>query len=139
MAANFHDGKIVLSGKADLTLGRARGLVANKVIVDLKTGRYSPDHVSDLRFYALVEALRVGVPPRLLATSYLDSGELHTEVVTEDLLWGQVRRVIGAAGRIATLDAGERDPERHPGPPCWFCPVNDDCAPGIQWLEAARA
>jgi len=139
MATTFHDGRIVLSGKADLTLGRPRGLVADKVIVDLKTGRYSPDHLSDLRFYALVETVRVGTPPRMLATSYLESGELHTEAVTEDLLWGQVRRVVDAAGRIATLAAEERDPNLHPGPACWFCPANEGCGPGQEWLEEARS
>ncbi len=136
--AAFHDNRIVLSGKPDLTLGRAKSRVARKVIVDLKTGRHSPDHRSDLRFYALVETLRVGVPPRILATSYLESGELHTEVVNEDVLWGQVRRVIDAAGRIATLRAGERDPERHAGPPCWFCPLNTSCEPGLDWLSERR-
>lgn len=139
MVAVFHDGRVTLSGKADLTLGRPRGLVANKVIVDLKTGRHSTEHVADLRFYALVETLRVGTPPRMLATSYLESGQLHTEVVTEDLLWGQVERVVDAAGRIATLAAEERDPEVRPGPACRYCPANDTCGEGAEWLADADA
>ena len=34
-------GALVLSGKTDLSLGRAAGLQANKVIIDLKSGRPS--------------------------------------------------------------------------------------------------
>ena len=135
MAAEFCDGMIILRGKTDLTLGRARGEVADKVVVDMKTGRFSPDHVADLRFYALLETLKLGTPPRVLATSYLDSGELHTEIVTADLLWGQVRRVIDAAGRLATLIAGERDETTHPSHACRWCPVASDCAEGQAWLR----
>lgn len=136
MSAEFCDSRIILRGKTDLTLGRASGERAGKVIVDMKTGRFSPDHIADLRFYALVETLRVGTPPRLLASSYLDSGDLHVETVTEDLLWGQVKRVIDAAGRYATLLAEERDPNVHPGPACRWCRVSADCTEGQAYLAA---
>ena len=76
---------IVLSGKPDLTLGQPDGTVAGKVIIDFKTGGFSPSHREDLRFYALLEALRI-LPPRLLATYYLDQGRVHSEEVTHDLL-----------------------------------------------------
>lgn len=135
LSAEFADGMIMLRGKTDLTLGRARGEHAGKVIVDMKTGRYSPEHVADLRFYALLETLKIGTPPRMLATSYLDSGELHAEAVTADLLWSQVRRVIDAAGRYATLIAGERDASTHPGPACRWCGVATDCADGQAFLR----
>ena len=52
------DGRIVLAGKVDLALGRAEGNRAGKVLVDLKTGRAYPAHREDLRFYALIEAIR---------------------------------------------------------------------------------
>jgi len=133
-SAEFCASMIILRGKTDLTIGTPAGRTAGKVIVDMKTGRYSPDHVSDLRYYALLETMKIGVPPRMLATSYLDSGELHTEAVTEDMLWSQVHRVIDAAGRIATLLAEERDPVIQPGPPCWWCPVQATCEPGIAWI-----
>src|SRR5205823_8300630 len=44
--------RITLQGKVDLTLGVAEGTRAGKVLVDLKTGGFSPSHVDDLRFYA---------------------------------------------------------------------------------------
>ena len=58
------DGRINLSTRADLTLGA----VGSKVIVDMKSGRVYPNHREELRFYALVESLRAGVAPRMLAT-----------------------------------------------------------------------
>ena len=61
---------------------------AGKVLVDLKTGGFAPSHRDDLRFYALVETLRLGVPPRLLASYYLDGGRLQQEPVSEDTLRG---------------------------------------------------
>ena len=57
--ASLHGGLIVLSGKPDLTLGQPEGTVAGKVIIDFKTGGFSPTHREDLRFYALLEALRI--------------------------------------------------------------------------------
>src|SRR5690606_13016322 len=57
-------GRIILSGKVDLSLGQARGTTAGKVLIDLKTGGFAPAHLDDLRFYALLETLRIGVPPR---------------------------------------------------------------------------
>ncbi|MDZ7732071.1 MAG: PD-(D/E)XK nuclease family protein [Acidimicrobiia bacterium] len=89
--AELCDGRVVLRGRVDLTLGRAEGTRPGKVLVDLKTGTFSPNHVDDLRFYALVETLRLGTPPRLLATFYLDSGTPRPEEVTEAVLDAAVR------------------------------------------------
>jgi hypothetical protein len=129
------DGAVILSGKPDLTIGHAQGDVAGKVIVDFKTGITSVAHVADLRFYALVDTLRVGVPPRLLATSYLESGRLMTEEVTEDHLWSTIDRIVDAAGRLVTLTAEERDPVKRPGPPCRWCELRHGCAEGRAHLS----
>lgn len=131
-------GRVRLAGRPDLTLGSAKGDVASKVIVDFKTGRVRDVHVADLRFYALIDTLKIGTPPRLLVTSYLDSGALAVEQVTEDLLAAAADRVVDAAGRIATLEAGERDPRRRPSVACRWCPVLDECEEGTAFLAAAR-
>jgi len=130
--------RVRLSGRPDLTLGRAEGEVAGKVIVDFKTGRIHDSHVADLRFYALVDTLRIGTPPRLLVTSYLDSGQLWVEEVTEDILIATIDRVVDAAGRLATLISGERDPEKRPGLGCRWCAIRDTCEEGAAFLRAAR-
>jgi len=134
--AELHGGLIVLSGKPDLTLGQPDGTVAGKVIVDFKTGGFSPAHREDLRFYALLEALRI-LPPRLLATYYLDQGRIHSEEVTEDLLLSASERVIDGAHRYVVLVTGTREPGVAPGPSCRWCPVQADCDEGIEYLESA--
>jgi hypothetical protein len=125
----LHGTRVVLSGRADLTLQRAEGLVARKVVVDLKTGGFSPSHLDDVRFYALLEALRLGTPPRLVATYYLDSGRFVSEPVTEPMLWSAVARVVGAATRLVELRSpAPTEPVYRPGPACRWCPLVDGCA-----------
>jgi len=135
LRAELCDGRLVLDGKADLTLGTASGRTAGKVIVDLKTGGTSPVHREDLRFYALIEALRMGVPPRLLASYYLDQASFVPEAVTEDTLRATVLRVADGVGRLVELLYGHRIPIRLPGPPCRWCPAQVGCTEGLAWLD----
>ena len=102
------DGPIVLSGKVDLTIGRPAGAESRKVIIDLKTGWVSPKHREDLRFYALVETLRTQIPPRKLASFYLDAGEPVVEDVNERLA---ADRITSHARRRQRRD---RTPDRRP-------------------------
>jgi CRISPR/Cas system-associated exonuclease Cas4 (RecB family) len=132
------DGRVVLAGKVDLALGRAEGTRAGKVLVDLKTGRFSPTHREDLRFYALIEALRLGVPPRRVATHYLDSGHLHTEDVTVDLLEAAVARTVDGVVAMVELRDPQRPLEKKPGPACGWCALADECAEGQAWLSDER-
>ena len=134
--AELHGGLIVLSGKPDLTLGQPEGTVAGKVIIDFKTGRFSPSHREDLRFYALLEALRI-LPPRMLATYYLDQGRFHPEEVTRDLLLSAVERIIEGAHRCVELRSRHREPTVAPGPACRWCPVQLDCDEGTVYLDDA--
>jgi hypothetical protein len=124
------DGPIVLSGKVDLVMGKPTGAESRKVIVDLKTGRVSPRHREDLRFYALVETLRSGVPPRKLASFYLDAGEAHVEDVTEVLLRTAARRTLDAIHTLIELTVEGRPPVKRPGSPCRWCTLLASCAEG---------
>ena len=133
MRAELCGGRVVLSGKTDLTLGQPAGAKAGKVIIDLKTGGFSPAHREDLRFYALIESLRL-VPPRRLATYYLDQGQPHAEDVTVDLLRSALERVVDGAFRYAELVTGRRQPGVVPGPACRWCPVQPDCEEGTAYL-----
>jgi hypothetical protein len=135
LRSNLCSDRIVLSGKVDLTVGRAHGLKAGKVLLDLKTGGFAPAHRDDLRFYALVETLRIGVPPRLLASYYLDAGRLQQEVVTEGVLATALERVVQGAEAAVALLHEAREPVLRPGPPCRWCPVQADCATGRRWLD----
>ena len=127
------DERVTLRGTVDLTLGSARGREAGKVIIDLKSGRPGPHHVDDLRFYALLETLKLGVPPRLIVTYYLDAGRPRSEVVTEDLLHSTVRRVTDAVTKMVEL-LGGREPTLRPGPLCRWCPALDTCTSGERYL-----
>ena len=134
LRADLNDDKIVLSGKVDLTVGRGEGTRAGKVLIDLKTGGFSPVHRDDLRFYALVETLRLGVPPRLLASYYLDGGRLQDEVVTEDLLRSALARAVDGADAAVALKHEGRTPQLKPGAPCRWCPQRHTCEVGVRFL-----
>lgn len=124
------DGQVILRGKVDLTLGQPDGTVAGKVLIDFKTGRTRPAHLDDLRFYALLETLRVGVPPRLMASYYLDQGKLVAEAVTTRILDATEARVVDGIRRMIDLVTDEREPVKRPGPSCRWCPLLDTCPEG---------
>jgi hypothetical protein len=121
-------GAVMLRGKVDLALGRPSGTTAKVLIVDFKTGRISRTHVDDLRFYALLETLRVGVPPFRLATFSLDSGTWQAEDVDTDRLVAAARRVVAGVAKLAEL-RGEapRPPALSSGPACRWCPARVAC------------
>jgi CRISPR/Cas system-associated exonuclease Cas4 (RecB family) len=134
--AELCGGRVHLRGKVDLTLGRSVG-AAGKVLVDLKTGGFSPDHLHDLRFYALLETLKVGVPPRRVATYYLDAGRMAPEDVTPGLLDAAVARTVAGVAAMLALRSGAAEPVRRPGPPCWWCPLRKRCPDGEVWMANA--
>jgi hypothetical protein len=131
-------GKIVVQGKVDLALGQARGAQARVLLVDLKTGQPSASHADDLRLYALLETLRVGVPPFRLASYYLDSGTWHAEDVTEDVLVAAARRLVDGVAKVAELRFEGRAPTLSPGPTCRYCPARHDCEGAKEWADRRR-
>ena len=134
----LHRGKIVLQGRFDLTVGRPDELTAGRVLIELKTGRAVPHHLDDLRFYALLETLVVGVPPALLASFYVDAGTVQVELVDQDLLRSAIQRTSSAVKRLLQLRLEEREPERRASGSCRWCPAATDCRPGQAWLEEAN-
>jgi hypothetical protein len=131
----LHRGTITLGARPDLALGRADGHQARVLIVDLKTGLRYQSHVDDLRFYALVETLRLGVPPFRVATFYLDTARWDHEDINEEVLELAVRRTIDGAVKLAELRLSEREPTLSPGPACAYCELRDDCEGPARWAE----
>ena len=86
------------------------------MIIDLKTGRPNARHRQDLGFYALIETLARDVPPRKLATFYLDASEAQSEDVSERLLRSAIRRTLDGINAIIELEYEGRTP----GPATWF-------------------
>jgi hypothetical protein len=125
------DGAIVLGCRSDLTLG----MPGAKVIVDFKSGGIHPRHREDLRFYALVEAMRSGMAPRRLATYSLSAARADVEEVTEGVLQAAARRVIAAARAMTEIVLDERTATRRPGVQCRWCPLNTECEPGVSYLS----
>ncbi|MHB1128972.1 MAG: PD-(D/E)XK nuclease family protein [Ilumatobacteraceae bacterium] len=123
------DRRINLSTRADLTLGSPGA----KVIIDLKSGRFVPSHREELRFYALVEAMRSGQAPRRLATYSLVTARTDVEEVTEGVLQAATRKTIDGIRLIVELERDGREPRVRPGSPCYWCPLMDDCAEGIAY------
>ena len=129
------DGKVVLKGKVDLALGRREGDRARILIVDFKTGSPHHGHIDDLRFYALLDAIRSGVPPFRVASYYLDAARWHHEDVTEELLEAAAHRVADGVARWVELVVDHRGPTINPGPACGFCTERHDCVGAQQWNE----
>ncbi len=127
---DLFEGRVVLQGKIDLTLGRAEGLRAGKVLVDLKSGKFQTGHMHDLRYYAMIETVRIGVPPRRIASYYLDQGRFHSEDVTEEMLFSAAQRAIDGINRMIELELDPSDPRVATSPACRWCKVLDTCQPG---------
>ncbi|MEY4069224.1 MAG: hypothetical protein RLZZ332_1560, partial [Actinomycetota bacterium] len=124
-------GAIVLGTRSDLTLGTAD----QKVIIDVKSGGLHASHREDLRFYALVEALRSGMAPRRLATYSLAAARADVEEVSEGVLQAAVRRVVDGIRTIVALELDGREPTKRPAAHCRWCPLNASCAEGIAFLS----
>ena len=127
---DLFDGKVTMQGKIDLTLGRAEGNKAGKVLIDLKSGKFQPGHMHDLRYYALIEAVRIGVPPRRIASYYLDQGRFHPEDVSEDMLFSSARRAVDGINRMIELELDPSNPRIATSPACRWCKALDVCEPG---------
>ena len=133
--AQLFDGALVLSGTCDLLLGRPDPRAPRRVIIDFKTGMPARPHREDLRYYALLETLKNGVPPRLVASYYLDLAHvdrdrLQTEAVTPALLEAAVARVVDGIRIRLALERAEREPRRRAGPTCRWCPLLPGCPDG---------
>ena len=129
----LHGGTITLGARPDLALGRPDGLQARVLVVDLKTGSRYQGHAEDLRFYALVETLRLGVPPFRVATFYLDAARWESENVTEDTLEIALRRTVDGARKLAELLLGECVAAIKPGPGCAHCVAREGCEGPERW------
>jgi hypothetical protein len=119
--------RITLRGKPDLAFGQARGNEAGVLVVDLKTGWSYPHHFDDLRFYALLQTLKVGVPPYRVATYYLDSATFHHEEVTPATLEIAAGRTVDGVRKIARLLDLDVPAAITPGATCRWCRLRDDC------------
>ena len=130
LALNLSNNRIRIGGKVDLALGRP----PDKVIIDLKTGRWSPAHYDDLRLYALIDFLAIGNAPRKVASYYLDTAEVHQEDISEAVLRSTARRLQDGLVRAIELKLGKADPVLRPAAHCNWCAKSNDCSAGLEYL-----
>jgi hypothetical protein len=117
-------GRLVLSARPDLVLGRASdGLL----LIDLKTGGLRDEHAGEAAFYALVAALRYRVLPAGSTVYSLASGEWSDPEVTTSMLEETAEKVAAAAVASVKLLADEAAPTLTPGPWCRYCPLRQTC------------
>jgi hypothetical protein len=129
------DGLVRLAGRVDLTLGHPAASVPRKVIIDLKTGVPASYHRDDLRFYGLIETVRMGVPPRALATYYLDAARVEVEEVTPAVLDAALARTIDGTRKLIEVLRAQRAATVTTGGLCGWCPVRPDCAEGTAYWK----
>ena len=110
MRAVLVGGMVELSARVDLAIGPPAEDESSVAIVEVKSGARRPAHRDDLRFYALVEALRSPAPPFAVATYYSRTGEVDVESVTHDMLVEAARRCLvgtrALAGAPSEVDSG---------------------------------
>jgi CRISPR/Cas system-associated exonuclease Cas4 (RecB family) len=130
-------GPITLAGKVDLLFGKPEGMESRKVIIDLKTGRPHARHRQDLAFYALLETLVREIPPRKVATFYLDAADAHADDVNEAMLATAMRRTLDGINAIIELGSEGRPPGLRAGSSCRWCPLRTTCEVGLAHLTPA--
>lgn len=126
----LHGGRIVLKGVPDLVVGRATRTHRRMQLVDVKTGLRSRSHRMELRFYALLATLKLGVAPFRVATYYLDEADWEHEDVEASGLEQAMRALVRCVHRAAVLTF--RRPEEDalhlvPGPGCRWCGRAPEC------------
>lgn len=126
---------IEMSARPDLAMGRPTGPDARSLLIDFKTGRPHQSHADDLRFYALVFALRWGAAPWRVASYYAPDGTWSAEDVEVDTLEAAARRVGDAVLKMTEMNVSNRPASLNPGPMCRWCSLNATCEGAKAWDE----
>jgi len=111
-------GAVELVTRVDLAVGRPATSASTVALVDVRSGARRPVHAADRGFQALLETVRSGVPPFVVATYYARTGELDVDPVTPELLVAAARRC--RAG-LEVLTADGRAPTAVGAPWCATC------------------
>lgn len=121
-------GKLTLSTRPDLVMGRPRGDgTQTMLIVDFKSGDLKEEHLLEARFYALVAALRHGVPPWRSTVYSLASGDYTDPDITLDVLQETAAWVVERVNSVVDVLTDTRGPVLTPGPHCRYCPARTEC------------
>ena len=75
------------------------------------------------------------VPPRKIASYYLDYSEADTEDVTEGMLLSALARTASGIERHIELTVEGASPVKKVGVACRWCPLRNDCPEGRVYLN----
>lgn len=121
-------GSLTLGARVDLVLGRARADGRQTmVLADFKTSGLSEHHDLEAGFYALVAALRHGVPPWRSCVYSLSAGEWSEPDVTAERLHAVADAVIAGVCSHVEMLTEARDPVLTGGAWCRWCPARSTC------------
>ncbi len=122
-------GKLVLSTRPDLVLGRPRvDMRQTMFLCDFKSGSLNDQHLLEARFYALVSTLRFGVAPFRSTVFSVASGEWTDPDISADVLRETAETVVSAVNNYIDVMLDRRDPVYTPDRWCMWCPARQDCA-----------
>ncbi len=130
------ENRVGLIGRYDLALGSPKGRQARTLIVDFKFGEVRPAHLDELRFYALVETLKLGIPPYRVAAYGFDSARFVVEDVTEMSLVATMDWLVQRALVLAEIESETRPPILTGNPLCTWCPALPNCQTGQTWTDS---
>lgn len=121
-------GRLTLSSRADLVLGRPRAdLRQTLLLVDLKSGNLNDEHLSEAQFYALIATLRHRVAPWRSTVYSLASGDFTSPDVDEDSLFAVADKVVSGVKAMVDTLTEARAVQLSPGEHCRWCPVRETC------------
>jgi len=122
-------GRVVLTSRPDVTFGRVMSRGSRVCLVEAKSGILRPSHHADLRFYALVEALRWGAPPLRASTYAMADGRVACLTPDADELTAAAETASDAIRRLVRLASGG-EARRDASSLCPSCPLVDGCPEG---------
>lgn len=132
-------GRLTLSGRVDLLLGRPRPDGKQTMLIcDWKSGGLKDDHLIEADLYALLATLRFGVPPYRSTVYSLASGDWTDPDVTEERLVAACDWVIESVRAIVDTLTEQRPPTLTPSGACLWCPASATC-PAFPRKDTAAA
>jgi hypothetical protein len=137
-AVRLAGGRVLLASRPDVTFGRVITAGSRVCLVEAKSGTLRPSHHNDLRFYAVVEALRWGAPPLRASTYAMADGRVASLTPDDGELVAAADTAADAVRRLVRLAAGGI-PRREPNPLCPSCPLVAECAEGQRQLALTHA
>lgn len=121
-------GKLVLSGRPDLSLGRPRGDGKQTMFfTDFKTGSLKDEHLHEGRFYALLATLRHKVAPWRSCIYSLSDGSWTDPAVDRDTLFEVADWVCENTIKMIEVSLEQRAAVPTPGSWCKWCPLAQTC------------